>query len=146
MIHKILVPVDGSAHSKKALEFACELANRFDAKLALLHVVEHGPEERTMVLGSAHVTIPAKPEEIERAGRSVTDAAAHVAEGLGCAVSDAQVVSGPAARAILAAAEHGGVDTIVMGSRGLSDLAGLLMGSVSHKVAHLAGCSCIIVR
>ena len=38
------------------------------------------------------------------------------------------------------------VDAIVMGSRGLGDLESLLLGSVSHKVAHAAPCSCVIVR
>ena len=38
------------------------------------------------------------------------------------------------------------VDTIVIGSRGLGDLQGLLLGSVSHKVAQMAPCTCIIVR
>jgi chaperonin GroEL len=37
-------------------------------------------------------------------------------------------------------------DMIVMGRRGLSDLQGLLMGSVSHKVSHLADCACLTVK
>ena len=37
-------------------------------------------------------------------------------------------------------------DAIVMGSRGLGDVSGLLLGSVSHKVSHLAACTCIMVK
>ena len=50
------------------------------------------------------------------------------------------------ARAILAAAERLGADLIVMGSRGMSDLKGRLVGSVSHKVLHLASQPCLIVH
>jgi nucleotide-binding universal stress UspA family protein len=53
---------------------------------------------------------------------------------------------GDPARAILAAARDEAVDLVVMGRRGVGDLAGLLLGSVSHKVAHLADCACLTVR
>lgn len=53
---------------------------------------------------------------------------------------------GDPARAILAAAQDEAVDLIVMGRRGLGDLTGLLLGSVSHKVAHLADCACLTVK
>ena len=52
----------------------------------------------------------------------------------------------PAAQRILDEADERGVDTIVVGSRRLSDIGGLMMGSVSHKVIHLSGCTCIVVR
>ena len=42
--------------------------------------------------------------------------------------------------------KHEKPDMIVMGRRGLSDLQGLLMGSVSHKVSHLADCACLTVK
>ncbi|WP_180901977.1 universal stress protein [Martelella soudanensis] len=47
---------------------------------------------------------------------------------------------------ILDAIRERKVDTVVLGSRGLGDVAGLLLGSVSHKVTHLAPCTCIVVR
>ncbi len=53
---------------------------------------------------------------------------------------------GDPASAILAVAKDAGADLIVMGRRGLGDLAGLLLGSVSHKVTHLAECACLTVR
>lgn len=146
MIRKILVAVDGSEPSKKALEFACDLSDKFDAELAAVHVVEQVPGQQTQVLGTSHVTVTPDHAAIEKAGRSVADAARRLVEEHGGELASTDVVSGSPAKAILEAARRNGVDTIVMGSRGLSDLSGLLMGSVSHKVAHLAECTCIVVR
>jgi nucleotide-binding universal stress UspA family protein len=56
------------------------------------------------------------------------------------------VEEGDAAMAILAAAEDQDADLIVLGSRGMGDLKGLLLGSVSHKVTHLANRPCLIVH
>ena len=53
---------------------------------------------------------------------------------------------GEPATAVLPAAQDEAADLIVMGRRGLGDLAGLLLGSVSHKVSHLAACACLTVR
>ena len=57
-----------------------------------------------------------------------------------------QVAEGSAAGQIVALAESEGADMIFLGSRGLGDVGGLLMGSVSHKVMHLAPCTCIAVK
>ncbi len=51
-----------------------------------------------------------------------------------------------AARAILDAVEAVGADAIVMGSSGLSDLQGLLLGSVTHKVIHLSDRTVVVAR
>ncbi len=56
------------------------------------------------------------------------------------------VEDGDAARQILECAKRQNADLIIVGSRGLSDLKGLLMGSVSHKVSELAKCTCITVK
>ena len=56
------------------------------------------------------------------------------------------VEEGNPAKIILALAESAGVDMIVMGSRGLSDLKGILVGSVSQKVSQLSTCTCVTVK
>jgi len=146
MIKKILVPIDGSTHSKKALEFASELAAKFDAELNLLNVGENSATEQTMVMGSSHFTVPLDNAKVIEAGRTITDAATEIIKKKGILIANADVVIGSPANKILEAAESNEIDTIVMGSRGLSDLKGLLVGSVSHKVGHLAKCTCISVR
>jgi nucleotide-binding universal stress UspA family protein len=146
MSKNILVPVDGSEHSKKALEFACELANKFDGKLHLVHVAQALHQDKTLVLGAAAVTIHASREELEKVGRKVIDAAKQLAAHHGCGDVGAEVMTGDPAKMILKAATDQKADMIVMGSRGLSDISGLMFGSVSHKVNHLAPCTCISVR
>ncbi len=53
---------------------------------------------------------------------------------------------GDAAQAILEQAKKLGVDLIVLGSRGLGNVEGVLLGSVSHKVGQMAPCPCATVR
>ena len=57
-----------------------------------------------------------------------------------------EVVDGDPAGNIIAAAEHEKAELVVMGRRGMGNVAGLVMGSVSHKVAHPAECACLTVK
>ncbi len=146
MINTILVAIDGSDHSKRALELACEFADKHKAELHLLHVPQMPNQNKTMVLGGATVTLQSSQAEIERAGQTVLEAARELAGQLGCEEASAQVVAGDPAHRIVNRALDVDADMIVMGRRGLSELAGLMVGSVSHKVSHLAPCACLTVR
>ncbi|MDZ7842649.1 MAG: universal stress protein [Gammaproteobacteria bacterium] len=146
MIKKILVPLDGSGYSKKALELACDLADKYEAELYLMHVILTGESKRTLVLGGASITVNSSREKIEEAGRKVMEAAEQIAADRGCKKVHSDVLVGPAAQAILEHAKGKNVDMIVMGSRGLSDISGLVVGSTSHKVSHLAECTCVMVH
>jgi nucleotide-binding universal stress UspA family protein len=57
-----------------------------------------------------------------------------------------QITEGNAANEIVAMAKSEGVDMLFLGSRGLGEITGLLLGSVSHKVVSLAPCSCVTVK
>lgn len=146
MLKTIVVPIDGSEHSNKALEFACDLAPRYEAELRLVHVPHSSAQGKTLVLGAAAITIEPTAEELRKAGKAVIEAAGKIASDRGCANVTSEVMSGDPAASILEYAQKHNADMIVMGTRGLSDLRGLLMGSVSHKVCHLAPCTCVTVR
>ena len=146
MIKSILVPIDGSKHSKQALGFACELANKFDASLHLLHIVHDAPGGHSMALGAAAVYYQPDRDIIEKAARSVLDAALEFASEKGFDSASTQFETRSVVSEILRLANSDKYDTIIMGSRGLSDLAGLFMGSVSHQISHHAHCNCIFVR
>ena len=143
---KILAPIDGSAHSRKALEFACRFARMYDAQLIVMHVVHETPGSDTWVLGGAAVTVEASQADLDKAAAGLTEAAKQLAVEAGCEAVETIVRGGNPAQQILQYAKKRPADIIVMGSRGLSDIKGLLLGSVSHRVTNLAECTCITVR
>lgn len=146
MIKKILVPVDGSKQSDKALEFACNLAEKYDASIILEHTVETTLHEHAMFMGSAGFAFELDEEQIHKAGEVVIEAAMKIVGKHGKISTTSIIDHGSPTLNIVQCAKDNKADMIVMGSRGLSDLSGLLLGSVSHKVSHLAECTCVTVR
>jgi nucleotide-binding universal stress UspA family protein len=149
-IKTILHPTDGSESARKALEFACELAAERKALLLILHVQRrHGseriPPELTEFSEIEHVRA-SEARLLRTAAEYIVEDAKIAAQKQGVDRVDARLAEGDPARQIVDMARRRNVDAIVMGSRGLGDLESLLLGSVSHKVAHAAPCSCVIVR
>ena len=89
---------------------------------------------------------PIPPEILKTVGDAVIANAEKIARDHGASRICRVVSEGDPARSILSQARDCDADLIVMGTRGLSDLQGFFVGSVSHKVSHLAGCTCITVR
>ena len=143
---KILIPIDGSPHSKKALEFAADLALRYTAKLSILHVLHNSPGSDTISLGGASVIIEANQESLDKTAGGLLESAKKVAADMGCSDVETVARGGHPTQQIIAYAKKNEIDVIVLGSRGLSDIKGLLLGSVSHQVNNLAGCTVITVR
>ena len=144
MYNCILVPVDGSDLSMDALMLAAELVSGDAPTLELLHVPEHAPTGEE--LGHWSGTPGAADDRgIEQAALDLLDQAAGAVADRGIRVNS-NVLWAPPARAIVDHAAELDVDAIVMGSRGLSDLKGLFLGSVSHRVLHTAGCRVILIR
>ncbi|MGH1482877.1 MAG: universal stress protein [Geminicoccales bacterium] len=176
VMDRILVALDGSAHSDKALDLAADLAETYQAELLLVHVLSSAPlsdAERDMAAVeyvdelAEWTTRHVKPATggIEGSGHELlmhySDLARHFREIVGKRLIAAAkkklsgrkldsiqmlLADGDPAQTILYLAKDHKADAIVMGSRGLSDIKGLLMGSVSHKVSHLAECTCITVK
>lgn len=141
MFKNILVPVDGSDHALHALDTACDIANKYGATLRLVHAYPILFTEAMM--GSAE--IEAIIATRARDGDAILQRAV---EHIGNRVSDVttELREAPDAEAILEEAETHHCDLIVMGTRGLGRLAGLLLGSVSQKVVQHAKCPVLLVR
>ncbi|HEX9095578.1 MAG TPA: universal stress protein [Candidatus Dormibacteraeota bacterium] len=137
MFKKILVAIDGSTYSQLALPAAIDVATKFGGEIVVLHVSEHDrgravaytletPAEATTLVGAAVRT--AREAGITAKGQLMDVAVGHVA------------------KAIVETAEANAIDLIVMGSRGLSDVQGLMLGSVTHKVMQTAEVPVLVVR
>jgi nucleotide-binding universal stress UspA family protein len=146
----ILHPTDGSKSAEKALELACDLARFHQAKLMILHVQRrHGsvmaPEELRYY--EKIEGVPATEAELlHKIALDIAGEVEAAARQAGLSDVESIVVEGDPTGRITEIAKDRGADAIVMGSRGRGDVAGLLLGSVSHKVTQLAPCTCIIVR
>jgi nucleotide-binding universal stress UspA family protein len=141
-VRRILVPVDFSELSKKALDYAYYFAHRFDAKIDVLHVWK--PTEYT---GDAMVKLTRSEPELtlstflrNHADLQMTDFLKDVPH------SNRMLESGDPAQVIAKVAREGGYDLIVMGTHGRTGLSHVMMGSVAEKVVRLAPCPVLTYR
>lgn len=140
-LEKFLVPVDGSECAVRAVMFASVVAKKFQAKVTLIHVV---PSLVGMIAGpESFVNIDTRP--YEESGRRILEKAAKVLEFSDLTV-DRRLEHGQPVDTIVRVAKNEGYDMIIIGSRGLSPVKSLLLGSVSNGVSHHAKCPVLIVR
>lgn len=138
-IERIVVGVDGSENSIRALRWASTEAQLRDAELHVVHAW-HTP----YWVGYPDVAGAYDPTPFEEAAVATLDGAIHQAGvgGLTHPVKRTISTSG-AAKAILAAAED--ADLVVVGTRGLGGFTGLLLGSIGHQIAHHATCPVVLI-
>lgn len=149
MFRHILLAVDGSKHAMRAAVAAIEMAQRYGSELEVLTVVKKPSAEISEQLRHYMEVenIPATLDEmVDRRSREILEQVEEHARKKGLDKIKKVVKTGQPARTIVAQAKQVGADLIVMGSRGLGDIEGMLLGSVSHKVSTLAECSCLTVR
>jgi universal stress protein A len=139
---KILVPSDFSSHSESALDLAIELAKDSDAEIHLVHAYEL-PASVTMAYG---VAIPqAVWDGVQEAASNRLDELVAKTEAAGVKATK-HLMTGPAADAVLEAASAQGADLIVMGTRGLTGLRHVLLGSVAERTIRGAPCPVLTIR
>lgn len=139
--YHIIVAVDGSDESDRAVDWAADLAQCHDVPLTVVHVVSKAASNR----------VPRSMEEYERiehvslterdllhsAAEKLVDRAAVRAEQAGAPKVDTAILTGEPAQMLVAAADDCGANLVVMGCRGLSNVPGMMLGSVSHRMLHM---------
>ncbi len=139
MFKNIVLAVDGSEYSLRALECARSLAAKYTASLLLVHVFSHTSD----LLG--YQDFEKLYAKRKSAGQAILDDALTKLSDADLEVH-AELAEGSDAEAILTLAEKHEADLIVMGTRGFGAVKGLLVGSVSRKVIHLSKCPVMVVH
>ncbi len=174
MFNTILVATDGSEHAYKAVSTAANLASKYDAKLVILHILMHGkvPAGFRRMAEVEHLIDQVRPQitEVDNIPSTLAATLHNMEPGISehrfydflgnNILSDSQraaseggaknivtkFAEGNAASKIVQYAEDENADVIVMGTRGLGEIKGMLLGSVTHKVTQLARCPCLTVK
>jgi nucleotide-binding universal stress UspA family protein len=147
MALKVLVGMDGSDPSFRALDFAINFCERFGASLDILHVAPNrAPPAILRDFARSEHLAEQGAAIYQLIGEGILETALHTAHQAGLAQARQALTYGEAAKGILDYAQKHGIGVIVVGSRGLSEFRGLLLGSVSLKVSTHAHCTCIVVR
>jgi nucleotide-binding universal stress UspA family protein len=153
MMEKILVAVDGSADSKKALTYAIELMKKCDGKITIVNVYSTVvPQTQpidglsTPAISGTSAALAAKiAEDAKLRCEQILIEAERFAKELGVQVEKI-LREGDAVNEIVAEAKAGSFNLVVVGHRGMSKLRELLLGGVSEGVSHKAPCPVLIVK
>lgn len=138
MYERLLVAIDHSEISERVLAAAQELASLSKAEVWVLHLRERE------VIPRMGLVADETPDEANVAVLAAVDKL--TSAGIKAHAEVRNTIYGHAAKEIIADAEEHDVGVIVMGSRGRSDLTGLVLGSTAHKVIHLSGHPVLVVR
>jgi nucleotide-binding universal stress UspA family protein len=136
MFKTIVVALDGSEGSKRAGALAADLAKAVEAKLVIAHVAEH-------TIGKGGGDLRADEEGLKREVQEHAEELSGSGIDVTVEVRD-EMVGGPA-HVIAEIAEQAGADLIVAGTRGHSPIGGLLLGSVTQRLLHIAECPVLAV-
>jgi len=138
MVMKVLVPIDDSDHSKKALERALELAEKHGDEITVMTVA---PEVGSMLDEMRNIQ-----DKLTVEYRGWLDKAKEMFAAKGIKVATILEVGQVPANNIIRRVEDDKFDRVIMGATGRSGLARILMGSTAAKVAAHAPCEVTIVR
>ena len=161
MITKILVGVDGSKNSEKALDYALEVADKFSASILILNVFQPPPEfgyqanmsSQFSASGNPQDTIGNQPnlfafiKDLQKVHEAILSKAGERAIKLkpGLKITT-ELKEGNTPSQIIETAANGGFDLIVVGHMGESGIKEFLLGSTSERVAHQARCAVLVVK
>lgn len=141
MFGKILLPIDGSEHAMKAVDYALKLAKDDHSQVEIIHVrapLDHYPSRVVY----SHLALE---KELMEEAESIIAKGIEKFKDSGIPYT-AKILTGDPADVICREAEENGIELIVMGSRGLNAVSRFVLGSVSSRVLTHGCCPILIVR
>jgi len=142
-LNKILVPIDFSDHSRKALRYAIPFARKFNASIDLIYVVE--PTVYPADFSFGQVGFPAIEDELRKRGADELDEL--IKKDIARQVPARRAVrTGKAFYEILLYAKEENIDFIIIATHGHSGIEHALFGSTAEKVVRKASCPVLVVR
>lgn len=145
MFKNILVPVDGSANSRRAVEAAAELVKCHRASVTLLHVIPDEPFPKELMKMIARGEITESHMGLLRDSAEIILQDAHeTLQATGVTENKREYIQGDPASQIIEYARANEVDLIVIGHRGLGTQINML-GSVTRKLVNISSISCLII-
>ncbi|MEO8122613.1 MAG: universal stress protein [Burkholderiales bacterium] len=140
---KVLIAVDGSAPSNRAIEAVAQLAELAGpVNVVLVHV----RERVSLVAGLSSATRGQLEQAHQREQDKLIAAALDHARGCGLTIGTTRRAEGSAAPEIVAAAAECGADRIVLGTRGMGAIGSLFLGSIAQRVVQLADVPVLLVK
>lgn len=143
MYDRILVPTDGSATAQRAVDHALSVAERFDAEVRAIFIVDEGLFETP--LAGRGLDQEELLSDVEERGRAFVEQVAEAAASRGIDAKGILRRDKEIARGILGNARDADVDLIVMGTHGRSGLQRFLLGSVAERVLRGADMPVVLV-
>ena len=141
---KILLAVDGSKHSLKAVKCLIQHADSYREKPVVELVNVHLPVPRIRGMGAV-VTASQVRRYYDREGRAALSKAKKLLDAAGIKYS-AHILVGPVAETIVKEARLARYDLIMMGTRGMSAAANLLLGSCANRVVNISPIPVLLVK
>lgn len=141
MFSKVLVAVDGSNNSFRALDAALLLSEKLDAKVTVIYVIEVAP----VVHIQSEKLLRDLVGAYEKEGQHIISKCSEIATKRGLSINS-KLLSGDPSSIILDICEKDKHDIVIMGSRGMGKFKELVLGSVSSKVIHHSSCAVMIIR
>jgi nucleotide-binding universal stress UspA family protein len=140
MIRKILLCIDQSEHTKRNVEYSCNLAKELNAELSILHVV-------TLPYTTSYEASIEPPKVFIKKAEKFLDEIKKDIKSQGVKIStNVMATYGSAAHLIIEYAKKEKFDLLALGAMGTSEIKDLLLGSVAHTVARHSPCSVIIIK
>ena len=141
MFTNILVPVDGSDNSYRALDAALILSEKLGSHITVIHVMEEIPITH---IGSEKL-LNELLETYKKENQDILSKCSQLATQKGLTIKTFLLQGNPAS-AILDFSKKEKFDLVVMGSRGLGKFKELILGSVSSKIVHHSPCGILLIR